>query len=84
VELHFENLKVHQKALKFVNAVFTLSDQFPSRVQYSLGGQFRRAAISIVNDIAEGSNKRTVKEKTKFPFCARLGERTRSNDDDLP
>ncbi len=65
-DFDFENLSVYQKALKFVNEIFMLSDQLPGRVQYSLADQLRRAALSIVNNIAEGSNKRTVKEKTQF------------------
>ena len=66
IEFDFERLSVYQKGLSFVNAVFTLSDQFPGRVQYSLGDQLRRAVLSIVNNIAEGSGKRTAKEKRQF------------------
>jgi len=65
-EFDFENLNVYQKGLKFVNAILILSDGLPSRVQYSLGDQLRRAAISIVNNIAEGSDKRTTKERIQF------------------
>jgi four helix bundle protein len=65
-EFDFENLSVYQKGLKFVNAIFSLSDGLPPKVQYSLGNQLRRAALSVVNNIAEGSNKRTAKEKTQF------------------
>lgn len=65
-EFDFENLNVYQKGLKFVNAILILSDGLPNRVQYSLGDQLRRAAISIVNNIAEGSDKRTTKERIQF------------------
>ena len=65
-EFDFENLSVYQKGLRFVDAMFILSDSLPSRVQYSLGDQLRRASISIVNNIAEGSDKRTPKERTQF------------------
>lgn len=65
-EFDFENLSVYQKGLKFVNAILILSDGLPSRVQYSLGDQLRRATVSIVNNIAEGSDKRTPKERTQF------------------
>jgi len=33
-QFDFEKLIVYQKALKFVNAIFTLSGQLPGRVQY--------------------------------------------------
>ncbi len=49
-----------------MNAIFNLSEQFPPRVQCSLGDQLRRAALSIVNNIAEGSDKRSVKERSQF------------------
>lgn len=65
-EFDFENLNVYQKGLKFVNAIWNLSDGLPSRVQYSLGDQLRRAVVSIVNNIAEGSDKRTAKERIQF------------------
>ena len=32
-EFDFENLSVYQKGLRFVNAIFALSDQLPARVQ---------------------------------------------------
>ena len=44
-EFDFENLSVYQKGLRFVDAMFILSDSLPSRVQYSLGDQLRRASI---------------------------------------
>ena len=65
-EFDFENLSVYQKGLRFVNAILILSDGLPGRVQYSLGDQLRRASISIVNNIAEGSDKRTTKERIQF------------------
>ena len=66
IEFDFERLSVYQKALSFVNTIFAISDEFPNRVQYSLGDQLRRAVLSVVNNIAEGSGKRTAKEKLQF------------------
>ena len=65
-EFDFENLTVYQKGLKFVNAILSLSEGFSGRVQYSVGEQLRRASVSIVNNIAEGSDKRTTKERMQF------------------
>ena len=56
-EFDFEKLDVCKKSLKFVNQVFKISVQFDREFQYSLGDQFRRAALSICNNIAEGSRK---------------------------
>lgn len=53
----FERLDVYQKALDFTNEIFTITLDFRKEIQYSLGDQFRRAALSICNNIAEGSRK---------------------------
>ena len=53
----FEKLDVYNKTLVFTNEIFTVTLQFRREIQYSLGDQFRRAALSICNNIAEGSRK---------------------------
>ena len=61
----FEKLNVYQKALEFTNDVFKLSRGFDRELRYSLGDQFRRAALSICNNLAEGSRK-TQKARRQF------------------
>ena len=51
---NFENLNVYQKALGFVDSVYTTTGSFPKEERFALIDQFRRAAISIVLNIAEG------------------------------
>ena len=53
----FERLEVYQKAVEFTNEVFKTTLDYQRDIQYSLGDQFRRAALSICNNIAEGSRK---------------------------
>lgn len=62
----FEKLDVYQRAIDFINTIFEVSKKFPYRLEHSLGDQLRRAALSIANNIAEGSNKRFPKDKKKF------------------
>ncbi len=62
----FEKLAVYQRALEFANNVFTITKEFHHTLQYSLGDQFRRAALSICNNIAEGSGKQTKNAKVQF------------------
>lgn len=50
----FEELKVYQKALDFVDDVYLISNTFPKNEIYQLTSQFRRAASSIALNIAEG------------------------------
>ncbi len=64
-EFDFERLEVYQKALKFTHEVFNVSKNFSREIQYSLGDQFRRASLSICNNIAEGSRK-SSKAKIQF------------------
>ncbi len=53
----FERLEVYKLTVDFIEKVFEVSEELPKQVQYSLGDQFRRAALSIANNIAEGSGK---------------------------
>lgn len=65
-QFDFERLEVYQRALEFVDRVFTISKDFHHTVQYSLGDQIRRASLSICNNIAEGSGKQTKNAKAQF------------------
>jgi four helix bundle protein len=66
LEFNFEGLMVYQNALGFANEVFTVTGKFPFKFQNSLGDQMRRAALSIVNNIAEGCDQPTKSEKRRF------------------
>ncbi|KAF0154978.1 MAG: S23 ribosomal protein [Syntrophaceae bacterium] len=62
----FEDLVVWQKAHQFVLAVYRLSRTFPRSEIYGLSSQFRRAAVSIAANIAEGFKKRSKADKLRF------------------
>ncbi len=62
----FEDLVVWQKAHKFVLAAYQLSQTFPRYETYGLSCQFRRAAVSIAANIAEGFRKRGRSDKLRF------------------
>ncbi len=66
----FENLNVYQKSLVFVDRVYELTKLWPKSETFGLTGQIRRAAISIVLNIAEGSS-RTNKNFGHFLSLAR-------------
>jgi four helix bundle protein len=51
----FEDLKVYQRTLDFVDAVYQTTAQYPGEEKFSLTNQFRRAAVSISLNIAEGN-----------------------------
>ena len=62
----FEDLVVWQKAHAFVLAAYRFMDSFPAKETYALGAQFRRAAVSIPANIAEGFRKCGVPDKRRF------------------
>jgi len=51
----FEELIVYQKALNFVDDVYSVTRKFPKDELYGLISQYKRAAASVPLNIAEGS-----------------------------
>ena len=62
----FEDLLVWQKAHRFVLGVYELTRSFPREETYGLTSQFRRAAVSIPANVAEGFRKRGFADKLRF------------------
>ena len=62
----FTEVEVWQLAHKFVLKVYNLAKDFPKDEIYGLTSQFRRSAISIAANIAEGYKKRSKKDKLRF------------------
>lgn len=62
----FEKLEVYKMGIQFVRTIFKMTANLPKEYVFSLGEQIKRAALSIVNNIAEGSGKISKKEKAKF------------------
>ncbi len=62
----FEKLKVYEVAQALVKEIYRLHNCFPNEERYGLGDQVRRAAVSIIANIAEGSGRTSPKEKIRF------------------
>jgi four helix bundle protein len=62
----FQELLVWQKAHQFVLSVYNYSDYFPQKEVYGLTSQFRRAAVSIPANIAEGFKKKSKTDKARL------------------
>lgn len=62
----FENLLVWQKAHDFVLEVYRVTQHFPDEEKFGLVSQFRRAAVSIEANIAEGYKKLSRADKLRF------------------
>ncbi|MGK7369472.1 MAG: four helix bundle protein [Candidatus Halalkalibacterium sp. M3_1C_030] len=62
----FQDLIVWRKSHGFVLDVYRHTSNFPNSELYGLTSQFRRAAVSIAANIAEGFKKRGKKDKGRF------------------
>jgi len=59
----FRDLEVYQQGLELVTCSYRLVEGLPESERYGLASQMRRAAVSIVANIAEGyGKKRSVKD----------------------
>lgn len=61
----FENLDIYKLGNNLVKEIYILSNKFPRSELFGLISQIRRAAISIVLNIAEGSSRKS-KEFARF------------------
>lgn len=55
IKFKFEDLKVYQKAIDFIDITYVVCKKFPKEETYKLSSQYIRAATSIALNIAEGS-----------------------------
>ena len=65
-QFDFERLKVYQFALKFIDKIFEVYRKLPKEFKYSIGNNLLRAGLSIANNLAEGSGKKSNKEKARY------------------
>ena len=63
---NFKELIVWQKAHAWVLSVYRYTAQFPKHELYGLTSQFRRAAMSVPANIAEGFRRRGRTDKARF------------------
>ena len=66
----FEKLEVWQLARKFVINIYKLTEKFPSSEKYGIIDQLKRAAVSVLTNLAEGSGRNTDKDKAYFTQLA--------------
>jgi four helix bundle protein len=59
--------RAHQLAL----GIYRSTGSFPDRERYGLVAQLRRAAVSVVSNIAEGTGHRSDRQLTRFVRIAR-------------
>jgi four helix bundle protein len=62
----FEKLEVWKESRLLVAWIYNLTKRFPKEEKFGLTSQLRRASISVVSSIAEGSARKTAKEQGRF------------------
>lgn len=71
----FTDLNAWKEAHKLVIMIYKMTKNFPKEEIFALTSQVRRAAVSIVSNIAEGFSRRSPPDKRQFYFTA-LGSLT--------
>lgn len=66
----FEDLVCWQKGRELIKSVYIITSTTKFNRDYSLKDQIRRAAVSIILNIAEGFGRRTHKDFKHFLFIA--------------
>jgi len=67
----FEDIKAWEKAREFVKGIYSVTNGSKFSKDWSLKDQMRRAAVSIMSNIAEGFQRDTDKEFIRFLYIAR-------------
>jgi four helix bundle protein len=62
----FEDLEVYKAAREFRKKVYKLIKGLPPEEKYNLGGQMRRASLSLTNNMAEGYGRYHFQENIQF------------------
>lgn len=72
----YRDLLVWQMAHNLVLEIYKLTKQFPREEMYTLTTQLIRAAISVPANLAEGFNRKGIKDKLRFYniACGSLSE----------
>jgi four helix bundle protein len=68
---NFRKLDVWQKSRELSLVVYRVTEGFPASERFGLVSQMRRAAVSVMSNIAEGSGRRTSKDMRHFLAIAR-------------
>lgn len=68
--LRFQSFPIYSEVKIFINECYKLASKFPRQEQFELASQLRRAATSILLNIAEGSGRKSDPELNRFLLIA--------------
>ena len=69
--MNHERLRVWLRALDLMDSTHRAVEAFSPQHRYAYGDQFRRAAVSVGANIAEGAARKHRRELTPFLYIAR-------------
>lgn len=64
--LAHKKMEVYKLSLQITKIIYEITADFPKTEQYGLSSQLRRAAVSVLSNIAEGASRISEKEKVRF------------------
>lgn len=62
----FEKLQVWSEAIALVKSVYKITNTYPSEEKFGLTNQLKRDFVSIASNLAEGTSRKTNKDKAHF------------------
>lgn len=62
----FEKLEVWAESIELIKLIYSITQKFPSEEKFGLISQLRRASVSISSNLAEGTSRKTYKDKAYF------------------
>lgn len=69
-QFSFEKLEVWIESKELTKSIYDIVSKFPESEKFGLSSQLRRASISIASNIADGSARKTYKDKAYFTTIA--------------
>lgn len=66
----FEKLEVWKLSRKMVKSIYLLTKGFPDEEKFGITSQIRRVVVSISNNLAEGTSRKTMKDQSHFTVMA--------------
>lgn len=63
---HFERLRMYQRAEACLSLIYLLAAALPPEERFNLAEQLRRAALGIVLNIAESTERRSARDAARF------------------
>lgn len=68
---NYKDLEVWKEGRKLVKVIYDVTNEFPESEKYALVSQVKRASVSIVSNIAEGTGRNTHKDTLQFLYISK-------------